>query len=726
MMRQTIYRQSSSNSWLVGTAEGHHLKQWILLGLLLSLTSAESVWAEGFERMKYNNPGLVVDLGVGLWAWPLPMDYDGDGDNDLVVSCPDKPYDGIYFFENLDGDVKMPVFKPAVRIGSGKKNIQVSHVDGKARILRPNTELVNFRKNGFGKTVEIYSGKVHQTDGRIRAKQWTYCDFEDDGDLDLIVGIGDWTHYGWENAYNARGEWERGPLHGFVYLFRNNRTTANPEYAKPEQILAGGKPIDVFGMPSPNLADFDGDGDLDIICGEFVDKLTWFENRGTRRNPQYAKGRFLARRGQTMTMDLCMIVVSSINWDKDGDIDLVVGEEDGRVAFVKNTGRHTGGMPEFLAPRHFQQQAADVKFGALVTPCSVDWDNDGDEDLICGNSAGYIGFIENLDGGNPPRWAKPIYLRAQGEIIRILAGPNGSVQGPCETKWGYTTLSVADWDHDGLADVIVNSIWGKVVWYRNVGAPKKPQLAAARPIEVDWPGRPPKPAWNWWNSTGRELSTQWRTTPMALDVNGDDLTDLVMLDHEGFLSFFERRKESDRIVLLPGKRIFRKKNESLVFDNKQNALLYDFDKDGRNDLLLKDRDGSPLYVQRDKPPLRSTRRVIENADDVKSLVFNKRYANALRLNAGYAGRSGRRKLAMVDWDGDGRLDLLANSQNIHYFRNVAEGKGEFLFEEIGKVGARVLAGHTTSPTVVDWDKNGVPDLLVGAEDGFLYYLKNPR
>ncbi|MFH1884232.1 MAG: hypothetical protein ABIL62_16160 [Planctomycetota bacterium] len=35
--------------------------------------------AKSIERVKYNNPGLIVDLGVGLWAWPLPMDYDSDG-----------------------------------------------------------------------------------------------------------------------------------------------------------------------------------------------------------------------------------------------------------------------------------------------------------------------------------------------------------------------------------------------------------------------------------------------------------------------------------------------------------------------------------------------------------------------------------------------------------------------------------------------------------------------
>jgi hypothetical protein len=51
-------------------------------------------------------------------------------------------------------------------------------------------------------------------------------------------------------------------------------------------------------------------------------------------------------------------------------------------------------------------------------------------------------------------------------------------------------------------------------------------------------------------------------------------------------------------------------------------------------------------------------------------------------------------------------------------------ESKYVFRDMGKVDDRILAGHTTSPTIVDWDRNGVPDLLIGAEDGYFYYLKN--
>ena len=76
-----------------------------LLGLALAVFLGQcEVAAQGLSQLPYNHPGLVVDLGVGLWAWPVPCDADGDGDFDLIVSCPDKPSNGVWLFENTTGD----------------------------------------------------------------------------------------------------------------------------------------------------------------------------------------------------------------------------------------------------------------------------------------------------------------------------------------------------------------------------------------------------------------------------------------------------------------------------------------------------------------------------------------------------------------------------------------------------------------------------------------------
>jgi hypothetical protein len=98
---------------------------------------------EGYDLvpLKHNQKDLVVDLGVGLWAHPLPMDFDGDGDNDLVVSCPDKPFNGTYFFENSSGDMKLPVFEPPVRIGPGYHSIRVSYVGDRIDVMTAATGL---------------------------------------------------------------------------------------------------------------------------------------------------------------------------------------------------------------------------------------------------------------------------------------------------------------------------------------------------------------------------------------------------------------------------------------------------------------------------------------------------------------------------------------------------------------------------------------------------------
>ncbi|MEM9986314.1 MAG: VCBS repeat-containing protein, partial [Bacteroidota bacterium] len=289
----------------------------MVLGLACISPSVSEVSSESDENpalapLKYHHPGLHVDLGVGLWAWPLPMDYDGDGGLDLVVLCPDTPYRGLYFFENTAGpEVMMPVFEAPVKIGAGLKNLQISFVEGVPHLLGPGVEYENFTEVGLTQPRALYPAeKLEVGFTKIRFKQWKYVDYEGDGDLDVIVGMDEWGDYGWDNAYDSLGQWTNGPLHGYIYLLENVKGT----YENRGRLTANGRIIDVYGGPSANMMDFDGDGDLDLICGEFLDRFTWFENIGTRSEPQFAEGRWLANENGLIKMDLEMFIPSAVDW----------------------------------------------------------------------------------------------------------------------------------------------------------------------------------------------------------------------------------------------------------------------------------------------------------------------------------------------------------------------------------------------------------------------------
>src|SRR3989339_2021400 len=117
--------------------------------LILFLALWNVTEAAELQRMKYNHPGLAVDLGAGLWAWPLPLDVNGDGMIDMVICEEDVPYNGVYVYEHPGTKDKMPVFKQGRRISDGKINAQVSYVDGKPHVLTPGKEYPDFINSGL-------------------------------------------------------------------------------------------------------------------------------------------------------------------------------------------------------------------------------------------------------------------------------------------------------------------------------------------------------------------------------------------------------------------------------------------------------------------------------------------------------------------------------------------------------------------------------------------------
>jgi hypothetical protein len=191
--------------------------------LFVVLVASGGLAAQELQPLPYNHPGLVVDLGVGLWAWPVPC--DADGDYDLIVSCPDKPSNGVWFFENATGDTaqeKFPVFKPARRLSRTVHYVMPSYVDGGLRVLSPGFEYPDFVRTGLEKrqplpvAANFYKPTGTAQGAEAAAQPVAVCRLRRRRALDLVVGVEDWSYYGWDDAWNAAGEWTNGPLHGFV------------------------------------------------------------------------------------------------------------------------------------------------------------------------------------------------------------------------------------------------------------------------------------------------------------------------------------------------------------------------------------------------------------------------------------------------------------------------------------------------------------------------------
>lgn len=335
-----------------------------------------------------------------------------------------------------------------------------------------------------------------------------------------------------------------GSLYGDLVYYRQ---LGDAHCAAPQVLL--GENAEIWRWPpiakqaSPELADWNGDGQLDLILG-YGGQLFWYHRRGLQlgvgRPICLPDGRPVAEVIGEAASDAGHLAPCAVDFDGDGDLDLLLGADDGHVWWVENQG--ATGSPKLARPQLLGAGGVPVEVEGRARVCVGDYDGDGRQDLIVGDGAGHLWWCPGRpDGLQSPRqiklprrpsgWsdglcprlvagAKEIWIGdADGFIGRLAISEAGKV------RWrGYlvaedvpldvgrtAAVCARDWNGDGNLDVVAGNAVGEVVMYERTGPADEWWLAAGKNITT---------------ATGILKATGGYAWPRAADADGDGDIDL--------------------------------------------------------------------------------------------------------------------------------------------------------------------------------------------------------
>jgi hypothetical protein len=262
-----------------------------------------------------------------------------------------------------------------------------------------------------------------------------FFDYNNDGLMDIVAG-----NYGY---HDVSGHDVSG-----LALFKNVGTTTQASYDLITRDFVGISNINLnisLNIPALNIypafGDLNGDGEKDLIVGDADGKLHYFTNNGGLISS------FTLAIANYEHIDVGYFAAPQIiDVNRDGLLDLLIGDKTGQISFLPNNGTATNAVFDTLISNFggVDVDSAIISSG-FSTPYLVDLD--GEYHLFVGSFSGAIYHYNNIDGN------------LDGSFNLISGVEQNILEG------AKTALSIQDINDDQIPDMIIGNYCGGLSYF---------------------------------------------------------------------------------------------------------------------------------------------------------------------------------------------------------------------------------------------------------------------